>query len=125
MNRPRLAAVGLALGLWVCAVSSISLGVLPAADRAHVAAAAAAVPISEKIRQKQAIIEATRRKLQASRKQLHVARFKEQTIADQLNTVQSSIARVRNNLDDLATSIDQNQRRLAVRRQQLAWARAS
>jgi len=125
MNRPRLVAVGLALGLWLPAVSSISLGVFPAADRAHVAAAAAAVPISEKIRQKQAIIEATRRKLQASRKKLHVARFKEQTIADQLNTVQSSIARVRNNLDDLATSIDQNQRRLAVRRQQLAWARAS
>lgn len=88
-------------------------------------AAAAPQPITEKIRQKQAIIEATRRKLETSRHQLHAARFKEQTISDQLGAVQGSIARVRNNLGDLAVSIDQNQRRLALRRTQLTWAQAS
>src|SRR5579872_4579070 len=88
-------------------------------------ALAAVQPITEKIRQKQAIIEATHRKLQASRQKLHAARFKEQTISEQLGAVQSSIARVRNNLDDLASSIDQTQRRLTVRRRQLAWAQAS
>lgn len=89
------------------------------------AAAATSQPISEKIRQKQAIIEATRRRLEASRHKLHAARFKEQTLAEQLGAVQSSIARVRSSLGDLAVAIDQNQRRLVLRRRQLAWAQAS
>ncbi|MDQ6781581.1 MAG: peptidoglycan DD-metalloendopeptidase family protein [Candidatus Eremiobacteraeota bacterium] len=94
-------------------------------DYAIVAAAAASQPISEKIRQKQALIEATRRRLEASRQKLHVARFKEQTLAEQLGAVQSSIARVRNSLGDLAFAIGQNERRLVLRRRQLAWAQAS
>ena len=113
-----------------CAVACVAefaspLVVQPGAGSGIAAALAAVQPITEKIRQKQAIIEATHRKLQASRQKLHAARFKEQTISEQLGAVQSSIARVRNNLDDLASSIDQTQRRLTVRRRQLAWAQAS
>src|SRR5579872_4656913 len=112
-----------------CAVACVAefaspLVVQPGAGSGSTALAAVQ-PITEKIRQKQAIIEATHRKLQASRQKLHAARFKEQTISEQLGAVQSSIARVRNNLDDLASSIDQTQRRLTVRRRQLAWAQAS
>lgn len=87
--------------------------------------AAARVPISEKIRQKKAIIEATHRKLEASRKKLHVARFKEQTIAQQLEAVQTGIARVRGDLGELAGAVQVTQRRLAVRKVQLAATQAS
>jgi peptidoglycan hydrolase CwlO-like protein len=56
---------------------------------------------------------------------LHAARFKEQTISQQLDAVQNSIARVRMDLNDLRGSIRQNQLRLAIRRDQLAAVQAS
>jgi murein DD-endopeptidase MepM/ murein hydrolase activator NlpD len=89
------------------------------------ASAATPVPLSEKIRQKKAVIEATQAKLEVSRRRLHQARFKEQTIAQQLDSVQNSIARVRMDLSDLRGVIRQNQLRLAIRRIQLQAAQAS
>ncbi|MBC5808539.1 MAG: hypothetical protein DLM53_10605 [Candidatus Eremiobacter antarcticus] len=85
----------------------------------HGAAGAARPSINEKIRQKRAILEATQRKLEASRKQLHSARFKEQSIAAQLGAVQSSISRVRMDLGELASAISANQARLTTRRHEL------
>lgn len=98
---------------------------MPGVRPADVASAATPVPLGEKIRQKKAIIEATHRKLEQSRRQLHAARFREQTIAQQLDAVQNSIARVRVDLSDLAGSIRQTELRLAIRRGQLAAAQAS
>ncbi len=89
------------------------------------ASAATPVPLSEKIRQKKAVIEATQAKLELSRRKLHEARFKEQTISQQLDSVQNSIARVRMDLTDLRGVIHQNQLRLAIRRVQLEAAQAS
>lgn len=98
---------------------------MPGVRSGDVAAAATPVPLAEKIRQKKAIIEATHRKLEASRRKLHAARFKEQTIAQQLNSVQNSIARVRVDLGDVAGSIRQTELRLAIRRGQLTAAETS
>ncbi len=118
--------------LGACILLALALGTpwlwLRAAEGGSIVAAAAAAtpqPINEKIRQKQALIEATHRRLEASRHKLHVARFKEQSIADQLSAVQSSIARVRDTLGGLALSIAQNEHKLAVRKVQLAAAQAS
>src|SRR5579872_7632011 len=106
--------------LGACILLALALGTpwlwLRAAEGGSIVAAAAAAtpqPISEKIRQKQALIEATHRRLEASRHKLHAARFKEQSIADQLSAVQSSIARVRDTLGGLALSIAQNEHKLA------------
>ena len=82
-------------------------------------------PIVEKIREKQAIIEATRHKLEVKRGQLHQARFKVQTIGDQLHATQVGIARVRAAISDLDWSIGRTQRRLEVKQRQLEAARQS
>ncbi len=92
---------------------------------APVALAATPLPISEKIREKKELLEATQRKLHESRLKLHVARFKEQTISQQLESVQYSISRVRGDLDALDSAIAQTQLRLAIRKRQLAAAQAS
>ncbi|MBV8668670.1 MAG: hypothetical protein JOZ28_05600, partial [Candidatus Eremiobacteraeota bacterium] len=89
------------------------------------AAAATAEPLSAKIREKRALIEATQRKLEVSRHKLHVARFKEQTIAQQLDDVQNSMARIRMDLESLRGVIARNQLRLGIRRNQLQAARDS
>ena len=92
---------------------------------APVAVAATPLPISEKIREKKELLEATQRKLHESRLKLHVARFKEQTISQQLESVQYSISRVRGDLGALDSAIAQTQLRLAIRKRQLAAAQAS
>ena len=117
-----------ALALSACVLLSLAtLAPAPTLLGGHatVALAATPVPLSEKIRQKKALIEATHRRLEASRRKLHAARYKEQTIAQQLDAVQSSIARVRLDLSDLRGSIQQNELRLSIRRTQLAAAQLS
>jgi murein DD-endopeptidase MepM/ murein hydrolase activator NlpD len=119
---------GLVASAFACVLLALALlaPAPPVLDQsASIASAATPVPLSEKIRQKKAIIEATHRKLQESRRKLHVARFKEQTIAQQLDAVQNSIARVRIDLSDLRGSIQQNELRLSIRRTQLAAAQLS
>jgi len=123
MTRSR---AGLAASAWVL----LSLALLaPGPDllgaHATIASAAPPLPLSEKIRQKKAIIEATHRRLEASRLKLHAARYKEQTITQQLDAVQNSIARVRLDLSDLRGSIQQNELRLSIRRTQLDAAQLS
>ncbi len=111
--------------LVAAACAALALGLAAALATPAAAAAPTPVPLSEKIREKKAIIEATHRKLDVSRRKLHEARFKEQTIAQQLDAVQSSIARVRMDLTGLRGTISQNQLRLAIRRTQLDAAQAS
>lgn len=83
------------------------------------------VPLSVRIKEKQAIIEATRRKLERSQAQLHQARYKVLTISQALDDTNASIARVTDELTQLHGTIGQTQRRLAVRKRQLAWVEAS
>jgi murein DD-endopeptidase MepM/ murein hydrolase activator NlpD len=122
----KLTRKGLAVGAWLLltllmvAPSPTLLG-----GQATIASAATPVPLSEKIRQKKALIEATHRRLEVSRRKLHAARYKEQTIAQQLDAVQNSIARVRLDLGDLRNSIQHNELRLSIRRRQLEAARLS
>ncbi len=96
-----------------------------AAGPLSVADAAPPVPLGVRIREKQALLEATQRKLHASRLRLHQARFRELTIAQQLAAVQSSITRVEDDLGALDRQIRQTELRLAIRRRQLAAAQAS
>lgn len=77
------------------------------------------VPLGEKIKQKQALIEATRRKLEASRRKLHQARYKVMTISEALDETTTSIGRVSTQLGDLNITIKTTQARLAVRKHQL------
>ena len=123
MTRPRA-------GLAASACVLLSLAMLvpgPNLLGAHttIASAAPPLPLSEKIRQKRALIEATHRRLEASRLKLHAARYKEQTITQQLDAVQNSIARVRLDLSDLRGSIKQNELRLSIQRTQLDAAQLS
>jgi len=83
------------------------------------------VPLSEKIKQKQQLIEATRHKLQQKRGQLHQARYKVQTISSQLDDTNGAITRVTSALGDLDGQIALTEKRLAVRQGQLAATRAS
>jgi len=116
------------LAMSACVLMSLAM-LAPAptllGGRTTIASAATPVPLSEKIRQKKAVIEATHRRLEASRRELHAARYKEQTIAQQLDAVQNSIARVRLDLSDLRGSIQQNELRLSIRRTQLDAAQLS
>lgn len=89
------------------------------------AAAPTPIPLSEKIKQKQALIEATRRKLEASRRQLHQARYKVLTIAELLAETNTSIDRVTGELVSLHDTIGATEARLRVRKHQLAWVQAS
>ena len=89
------------------------------------ASAPTPVPLSVRIKQKQAIIEATRAKLEASRKQLHQARFKVNTISQALDDTNSSIDRVTGEIGSLDTTIRGTRGRLGVRKHQLAAVQAS
>src|SRR5207302_10145942 len=92
----------------------------PAAAATH-----ARVPLSEKIKQKQVLLEATRRKLQASRQQLHQARYKVMTISEALAETNASIERVAAELISLHATIRSTDAPLRVRRHQLAAIQAS
>ena len=81
--------------------------------------------IEQKIKQKQEIIESTRRKLEAKRGQLHQARFKVISIKQQLDATNVSISRVEAQLAYLAQQIDITTRRLDIKKIQLAATRAS
>jgi murein DD-endopeptidase MepM/ murein hydrolase activator NlpD len=83
------------------------------------------LPLEARIKLKQTQIEATRRKLEASRAKLHTARFKVVTISQALDDTNSSISRVDDELAGLRAAVAKTQARLAVRRRQLAWAKAS
>jgi murein DD-endopeptidase MepM/ murein hydrolase activator NlpD len=104
---------------WTAVFVAIAvLACLPSA--AHSASAPTPVPLAEKIKQKQALIEATRRKLETSRQQLHQARYKVMTIAEALAETNSSIDRVLAELSGLHTTIGATQARLSVRKRQLS-----
>ena len=108
----------------ICAVAALVLGAGHAAWAAP-SALATPTPLSEKIKQKQALIEATRRKLEASQQRLHQARFKVMTISDLLDQTNASIGRVTDELHSLYGTIGATQARLKVRRYQLAAVQAS
>ncbi len=110
-----VAAVAFMLSAW--------WSIVPPAARP--AAASTPVPLAEKIKQKQAIIEATRRKLEASRARLHEARFKVMTVAQLLDETNASIARVSGEITSLHGTIGATQARLRVRRFQLGQVQAS
>ena len=87
--------------------------------------AATPEPLAEKIKQKQQLIEATRRKLEASRQRLHEARYKVMTVAQLLDETNASIGRVEGELTTLHGTIGSTQARLKVRKFQLAQVQAS
>jgi murein DD-endopeptidase MepM/ murein hydrolase activator NlpD len=87
--------------------------------------ALAPIPLGERIKQKQALIEATRRKLEASRRKLHQARYKVMTISEALDATTTSIARVSAEVEDLSATIRKTQARLSVRKRQLKGVQAS
>ncbi|HET9342517.1 MAG TPA: peptidoglycan DD-metalloendopeptidase family protein [Candidatus Eremiobacteraceae bacterium] len=116
MNRLRTALAA----LMVAAVLPIALG----GDRA-IASTPTPVPLSVRIKQKQAIIEATRRKLEASQRNLHQARYKVLTISQALDETQQSIARVDDDLTHLSGTIGATEKRLKVRKTQLAAVQSS
>ncbi|MBC5825901.1 MAG: peptidoglycan DD-metalloendopeptidase family protein [Candidatus Eremiobacteraeota bacterium] len=82
--------------------------------------AATSNPIVEKIKEKQAQIEATRQKLDASRQKLHAARFRVQTVSQELNDTQVAIGRVSGSIDALTGSIATTRERLDLKRRRLA-----
>jgi len=81
--------------------------------------------INQKIQQSQQKIQKTKQQLQQARGQLHQARFKVQSIHQQLDETNTSITRVTGQIGDLDVAIAQTERRLAVRRRQLADIEAS
>ena len=95
-----------------------------AGDRA-VASTPTPVPLSVRIKLKQAIIEATRRKLEASQRNLHQARYKVLTISQALDDTNASIARVDGDLTQLHGTIGATEKRLKVRKTQLAAVQSS
>ncbi|HZV78454.1 MAG TPA: peptidoglycan DD-metalloendopeptidase family protein [Candidatus Binatus sp.] len=96
---------------------------LPVHARAH--PTPTPMPINIKIKQSQQKIEQTKQQLQQARGQLHQARFKVQTISGQLNETNGAISRVSGEINSLSSSIDVTERRLAIRRVQLAAVQAS
>jgi murein DD-endopeptidase MepM/ murein hydrolase activator NlpD len=86
---------------------------------------AAKPSLEQKIKEKQAIIESTRKKLEAKRGQLHQARFKVVTIKQQLDATNVSISRVEAQIADLQSQIEVTTRRLEIKKIQLAATRAS
>lgn len=108
------------------ALAALAAAVLPfACPGTSSASTATPVPLSVRIKQKQAIIEATRRKLEASQRKLHQARYKVLTIAQALDDTNASIARVEADLTQLHGSIDVTEKRLKVRKTQLAAVQQS
>ena len=108
------------------ALAALAAAVLPfACPGTSSASTATPVPLSVRIKQKQAIIEATRRKLEASQRKLHQARYKVLTIAQALDDTNASIARVEADLTQLHGSIDATEKRLKVRKTQLAAVQQS
>ena len=108
-------------------VAAVIAGMLPLFSSGDGAAASTAtpVPLSVRIKQKQAIIEATRRKLEASQRHLHQARYKVLTISQALDETNASIARVNDDLTHLHGTIGATEKRLKVRKTQLAAVQAS
>lgn len=108
-------------------VAAIFALVAPFALSAERAAASTPtpVPLSVRIKQKQAIIEATRRKLEESQRHLHQARYKVLTISQALDETNASIARVDDDLTQLHGTIGATEKRLKVRKTQLAAVQAS
>jgi len=106
------------------AMIAVALPLAPTGDRAT-ASTPTPIPLSARIKQKQAIIEATRRKLEASRSQLHQARYKVLTISQALDETNASIARVNDDLTQLGGDIGATERRLKVRKTQLAAVQSS
>ena len=82
-------------------------------------------PLNMQIQQSQQQIEKTKQQLQQERGKLHRARFKVQSIQQQLNETNTSITRVTGQIGDLDAAIVQTERRLSVRRIQLADIQAS
>ena len=109
----------------VCSAVVAALALIAWHPAVPTAAAPTPVPLSEKIKQKQALIEATRRKLEASRQKLHQARYKVMTISEALAETNASIDRVTAELTSLGTTIHATQGRLAVRKHQLSAVQAS
>ncbi|HEY7993958.1 MAG TPA: peptidoglycan DD-metalloendopeptidase family protein [Candidatus Eremiobacteraceae bacterium] len=106
------------------AMMAVMLPLALAGDRAT-ASTPPPVPLSVRIKQKQAIIEATRRKLEASQRNLHQARYKVLTISQALDETNASIARVNGDLTLLGGDIGATERRLKVRKTQLAAVQSS
>jgi len=106
------------------AMIAVALPLALSGDRAT-ASPPTPMPLSARIKQKQAIIEATRRKLEASRSQLHQARYKVLTISQALDQTNASIARVNDDLTQLGGDIGVTERRLKVRKTQLAAVQSS
>jgi len=106
------------------AMIAVALPLALSGDRAT-ASPPTPMPLSARIKQKQAIIEATRRKLEASRSQLHQARYKVLTISQALDQTNASIARVNDDLTQLGGDIGATERRLKVRKTQLAAVQSS
>ena len=96
-------------------------GMIPSGARS----APTPVPLEEKIKQKQAQIESTRRKLEKSREQLHQARYKVMTLSQLLDDTNASIARVEGELVGLRSTIQATEARLGVRERQLSSVQAS
>ena len=113
-KRTAAAALAALTACWLGASAFAELPFLPAA----------ATPISEKIKQKQQLIEVTRQKLGASRQKLQAARFHVQSAAQQLHATQVAIARVNGSLGELDATIAQTQGRLKVKRHVLAKTQA-
>jgi len=108
----------------LAAMVAVALPLALTGDRAT-ASTPTPMPLSARIKQKQAIIEATRRKLEASRSQLHQARYKVLTISQALDETNASIARVNDDLTLLGGDIGATERRLKVRKTQLAAVQSS
>lgn len=89
------------------------------------ATSATSNPLNVQIQQSQQKIQKTKQQLQQARGQLHQARFRTQTIHQQLDETNASITRVTGQIGDLEAAIAQTERRLAVRRRQLADIEAS
>lgn len=83
------------------------------------------LPITVKIKQSQQKIQHTKQQLEQARGQLHQARFKVQNISEQLHETNGAISRVSGEIGDLSAAINVTERRLAVRRIQLADIQAS
>lgn len=117
MTRPRTV---------VAVAAALVAALLPLASATTAnASTATPVPLSVRIKQKQAIIEATRRKLEASQRKLHQARYKVLTISQALDDTNASIARVEGDLTQLHGTIGATERRLKVRKVQLAAVQSS
>jgi murein DD-endopeptidase MepM/ murein hydrolase activator NlpD len=117
--------VALVIALTIAAASPNGGGDAFAAAQPRHSPTPTPLPINVKIKQSQAQIEATKQKLEAARGHLHQARYKVQTISQQLDETNGAISRVTGEIGDLSAAISLTERRLDVRRNQLADIQAS